>query len=105
MLARELLDVIDALSRELKVRSVKKGAENFRDLVESGKVRYTDLLAYGLWAFNVACNFGGLVAAVGINGYNCSVKENGLSEELADKLLRTVYMILKGQIGQIETNC
>jgi len=97
VLARELLDVLDAFSRELKVRGVKKGAENFRELVESGKVRHTDLLAYGLWAFNMACNFGGLVAAVGVNGYRYSVKENGISEELADKLLRTVYRILKEQ--------
>jgi len=97
MLARELLEVLEGLSGELKVKSVKRGVENFRELVESGKVRYTDLLAYGLWAFNVACNFGGLVATVGVNGYRYSVKENGISEELADKLLRTVYRILKEQ--------
>lgn len=97
MLARELLEVLEGLSRELKVKSVRQGVENFRELVESGKVRFEDLLAYGMWAFNVACNFGGLVATVSINGYRYSVKENGISEELADKLLRTVYRILKEQ--------
>ena len=95
-LARELLDVLRELADVLNHKDIKKGVKNFEELVESGKVTQANLMAYGLWSFNIACNFGGLLATIGIHGYEI-YNTGRFDEKFAKRFLDIICKILKNQ--------